>query len=781
MSFFNKFFIFIVVLLPVSCNSESKVTTANENKSVAQAGELKPGQLPGTAVFSASLLKQFEAKRAAREKDYKPRTRHLRSDGWAEYTNRLFLESSPYLLQHAHNPVNWHPWGDEAFETAKKMNHPVLLSVGYSTCHWCHVMEEESFEDEEVARYMNEHYVAIKVDREERPDVDAVYMSAVQAMTGGGGWPMTVWLTPDREPYFGGTYFPARDGDRGVRTGFLTLLKHLGEVYQQQPTDVAQQAGQLTEAIRSHLSPERREGYLPSAVVLHRAIGVYKNRFDQKDGGLDHAPKFPSSMPIRLLLHYHRRAGDQEVLKMVTHTLNKMAAGGIYDHVGGGFHRYATDEHWLVPHFEKMLYDNALLVMAYLEAYQVTGDPEYERVVRETLRYIERDMTAPGGAFYSATDADSPIPGGQREEGYFFTWTEEELTKILDPERMKVFSHYFIIKKNGNFEGRNILHTHTTLAQTAKDLKLSEDRVCKVLEESKELLYTERGKRLSPHRDEKILTSWNGLIISAHAQAGLVLNDSRFTKRAVKAAQFIFDKLYQEGRLLRSFKDGQAKYNAYLDDYAFLTAGLLDLYEATGDVQWLKKAIALDDVLQKFYEDKENGGFFMTSSDHEKLLAREKPNYDGAEPSGNSVALLNLCRLNEFTTDDSYRERADKAFKAFAGRIESSPTALSEMLTALDFRLDKPKEIIIVTPAGKKGDAETLLVEFRKKYIPNRILVVSEEGSELEEHAKTVSLIKSKPARNGKTTAYVCEKGFCKLPTSDPTTFSTQIGTVEKY
>lgn len=768
-----------LMLMVVSCQSKLELFPMEDHQS-NQTGFSQDGQLPGAQPFSPPLIKQFEDMRKIRGDEYQPRTRHLRPDGWAKYTNRLFLESSPYLLQHAHNPVNWHPWGDEAFDAAKKLNRPVLVSIGYSTCHWCHVMEEESFEDEEIAQTLNENYIAIKVDREERPDIDAIYMSAVQAMTGGGGWPMNVWLTPDRKPYFGGTYFPPRDGDRGTRTGFLTLLLRLKEIYQREPEKVVDSSNQLAQAISENLVQEEIGSGIPDAQIFHKVVSVYKNRFDEKEGGLDITPKFPSQTPIRFLLRYHRRTGDEEVLRIVMHTLNKMASGGIYDHVGGGFHRYSTDTHWLVPHFEKMLYDHALLVMTYLEAWQATDNPDYERIVKETLRYIERDMTSPEGAFYSATDADSLTPSGQREEGYFFTWTPSELKKVLGPERMRVFEKYFILTNEGNFEGRLILHTHTTTAEVAKELGLPAEKVQILLDESKKLLCQERNKRPPPLRDEKILASWNGLMISAHAQSGLVLNDTRYTERAIKAARFIFDKLYTEGRLFRSYKDGKARHNAYLDDYAFLTAGLLDLYEATTDPQWLKRAIELDKTLEKFYEDKKNGGFFMTSSDHEKLLAREKPNYDGAEPSGNSIVLLNLYRLNEFTSDDSYRERADKTLKAFSQTLNSRPNSLTEMLIALDFRLDKPQEIVIVTPVGKKSDADMFLAEFRKKYLPNKILVVSEEGDDLQRQAEMIPVIRSKMAQNGKTTAYVCEKGVCQLPTSDPATFAKQISTTEK-
>lgn len=770
----------ILVLLAFSCQSQSGSTPMKSSDKTAQMKSLEEGPLPGAETFTDSLRQQFEKKRAERGRDYKPRTRHLRPDGEAKFTNRLFLESSPYLLQHAHNPVNWYSWGDEAFETAKKLHRPVLLSIGYSTCHWCHVMEEESFEDEEIARAINENYIAIKVDREERPDVDAIYMSAVQAMTGGGGWPMTVWLTPERKPFYGGTYFPPRDGERGAGTGFLTLLRRLKEVYQTEPEKIAAASDNLAKAIRENLSSESGGSAIPDAQVFHQAIQMYKDRFDEQDGGLNYTPKFPSQIPIRFLLRYYRRTGDRKVLEIATKTLDKMASGGIYDHVGGGFHRYSTDKYWLVPHFEKMLYDNALLVIDYLEAYQVTGNPEFERVVRETLRYVERDMTAPTGAFYSATDADSLTPDGHREEGYFFTWDLGELAPILGPEKMKVFEKFFVLTKGGNFEGRNILHTQTTTAEVGRNLGVSEEKVGALLEASKEILYRERLKRPTPLRDEKILTSWNGLMISAHARAGLLLKEPRYTESAVRAAQFIFENLYSEGRLQRSHKDGQARHNAYLDDYAFLTAGLLDLYEATSDPQWLQKGIELDRTLEQFYEDKKSGGFFMTSSDHEKLLAREKPNYDGAEPSGNSIALLNLYRLNEFTTNDDYRKRGDKSMKAFSQTMKSHPNALTEMLMALDFRLDKPKEILLVTPEGKKSEAERFLAEFRKQYLPNRVFVVSEEGTDLAKQAEKVPWIGSKYAMGGKTTAYVCEKGICKLPTGDPKTFAKQIGSVEK-
>lgn len=763
---------FIVSLSFSGCTSESDVSNPS-----------KAGTPPGAETIDASLLKKFEELRKKRGKQYRPRTKHLRPDGSAQFTNRLFLESSPYLLQHAHNPVNWYPWGDEAFEKAKKLKRPILLSVGYSTCHWCHVMEEESFEDVEIAKVMNENYIAIKVDREERPDVDAIYMSAVQAMTGGGGWPMTVWLTPDRKPFYGGTYFPARDGDRGSRVGFLTLVKKLKEVYDQQPDKVAQSSQELANIIEQRLAPEKASD-LPGVDSLHLAASYYKRAYDPTNGGLSRAPKFPSSLPARFLLRYWRRTGEKEFLKMAEFTLTKMAAGGMYDHVAGGFHRYSTDEKWLVPHFEKMLYDNALLAVAYLEGYQVTKNPEFERITREILDYILRDMTSSEGAFYSATDADSIGPKGHREEGYFFTWTPKELDQMLSSAEAKLIKRYYTVTEGGNFEGRTILNTPKTLHEVAKILKLSEKDARKHLNSAREKLYQARSKRPTPIRDEKILTAWNGLMISAFAQAGFVLDEKKYKDAAAKAANFILEKSLKGDRLFRSYKDGVAKFNAYLDDYAFFIAALLDLYEATSELKWLKTAISLDQALENHYEDKKSGGFFMTSNDHEKLLAREKPAYDGAEPSGNSIAVLNLLRLHEFTTKDPYRARAEKAFKAFAGTLKRNPVGLSEMLLALDFHLDLPKEIILVLLEKgleeKSDSVKPLLSVLRGQFLPNRVLGIVAAGEELSKQSEVIPLMENKVPIKGKTTAYVCKKGICKLPTSDPKEFAKQISEIDK-
>jgi uncharacterized protein YyaL (SSP411 family) len=727
--------------------------------------------------LDSAVVDKLKTAWEARKPDYRPRTRHLNPDGSPHYTNRLFLESSPYLLQHAHNPVNWYPWGDEAFAAARKLGRPVLLSVGYSTCHWCHVMEEESFDDEEVARYLNENYVAVKVDREERPDIDSIYMTAVQAMTGRGGWPMTVWLTPDRKPFYGGSYFPARDGDRGVPIGFLTLLQTLKAVYTEQPDQVVQAASQLTHIIRANLSPSAGAEDLPDVQVLQAAADASRQQFDSTYGGTRGAPKFPSSLPIRFLLRHYRRTGDAQSLDMATLTLEKMAAGGVYDHIGGGFHRYATDTQWRVPHFEKMLYDNALLTLAYLEAYQVTGRKDFAHVAREILRYVERDMTAPEGAFYSATDADSVTPGGHREEGWFFTWTPAEIEEVLGQERARIVTAYYAVTPQGNFAGRNILHTPQSLTQVAADLALRPEHVRAVIEEAKEMLYKGRATRPPPLRDEKILTAWNGLMISAHAQAAFILGDSRYADRAAQAADFVLTKMRTGGRLLRSYTAGQARHSAYLDDYVFLIAGLLDLYEATGHPRWLQEAVALDKVLEDHYEDQDAGGFFMTGDDHEELLAREKPSAGGAEPSGNSVHARNLLRLHEFTTKDDYRLRAEKTFRPLSAILTRAPAAASELLLAVDYYLDTPTEIIIVTPKSR-AEAEPFLARLRTTFFPNRIVAVVAEGDELDAHAQLVPLLEYKIAQGGKATAYVCERRVCKLPTTDPAVFAQQLRTV---
>ncbi|MCP4118703.1 MAG: thioredoxin domain-containing protein [Desulfobacteraceae bacterium] len=622
-----------------------------------------------------------------RGNDYKPRTRHLLADGSPKYTNRLFLESSPYLLQHAHNPVDWYLWGNEAFETAKRLDRPVLLSIGYSTCHWCHVMEEESFEDEEIAAVLNSNYIAVKVDREERPDIDAIYMTAVQAMTGSGGWPLNVWLTWDRKPFFGGTYFPARDGDRGVGMGFSNLLERLGDIYKTDRDKVESSANDLVNAIGKYMALPPGTA-LPGMDVLDKAARIYKQEFDPVNGGTKGAPKFPSSLPVRFLLRHWRRTGDGTLLEMARKSLLKMASGGMYDQVGGGFHRYSTDPQWLVPHFEKMLYDNALLALAYLEGFQAIGEEKFAGVVRHILEYVNREMTSSHGAFYSATDADSINPQGRMDEGYFFTWTPGEIREVLEHDEAEAVIRYYGISETGNFEGRSILTKVRDPARVARDLKISEQALGEMIEKANPQLYRVRNTRPKPLRDEKILTAWNGLMISAHAVAGRMLEQPEYTDRAERAARFILTRVFKENKLYRSFQDGKPRHNGYLQDYAFFTAAFLDLYDATHDAEWLEKAIEMDAILEEKFEDRENGGFFMTAHDHEALIARQKNSSDGAIPGGNSVAILCLFRLAGYTAEKKYADRGRKALKAFANILASNSTSQSEMLLAVDFFLD---------------------------------------------------------------------------------------------
>ena len=757
-------------------------TTCERKRDSPRSTVADRAALPGSTAYKEALAKQFDEAVAARGPTYKPRTKHLNKDGTAQFTNRLVLETSPYLLQHAHNPVDWYPWGDEAFEMARKLKRPVLMSVGYSTCHWCHVMEEESFEDLEIARYLNEHYIAIKVDREERPDIDAIYMQAVRMITrGGGGWPMTVWLTPDRKPFYGGTYFPPRTGVRGSRRGFLELLKEIKEAYEANPEAVAHDARLFAERVQKDMGSSTT-GTLKEKQALHAAVATYTQRYDSTWGGLQagrRGTKFPSSFPVRLLFRYARRTGRKDLVDMAAFTLEKMAAGGMYDQVGGGFHRYSTDPRWLVPHFEKMLYDNALLVPAYTEAFQVTKDAKFARTAREILAYVNRDMISPQGAFYSATDADSLSPDGHREEGLYFVWTPTELDQVLGEPLSRVVKTVYAVTPGGNFEGRSILWLPKSRAEVAQELGMSVEALDVEIAKARELLYKARQSRSLPLRDDKILTAWNGLMISAYAQAALVFPEDRlgarsYTEIAVRAAEFVLENLRRDGRLLRTYTDGKARLKGYLSDYAFVIAGLLDVFEATGQARWLDHAVHLDNVLSKYYEDTYQGGFFRTASDHEALLARDKPYADDAVPSGNSVQVMNLLRLGEFTTDANYRARAEKALSAFAVRLNQAPTSMDVMLLAVDYYTDTVKEVVIVTPSNR-AEAQPFLDALATGFVPNRALAVVPAGSAVDALSKRVPWVAAKIAQRGQATAYVCENQRCELPTRDPSVFLKQV------
>ena len=659
------------------------------------------------------------------------------------------------MRQHAHNPVDWYPWGDEAFEEARRAGKPVFLSVGYSTCHWCHVMEEESFEDLEIAAFLNEHYVAIKVDREERPDVDTVYMTAVQALTGRGGWPMSVWLDADRRPFFTGTYFPARDGDRGTTHGFLSILRDLVEIYRGDPQKVGEVAESIAAAVREAMAGGSSGTGVPGVAVLDAAAAFYQRVYDPVFGGVRGAPKFPSSLPVRLLLRRYRRTGDAAALAMAEHSLTMMAAGGMHDQLGGGFHRYSTDERWLVPHFEKMLYDNALLAVAYAEAWQVTGRRDFARILRTTLDYVLREMTAPGGGFFSATDADS-----EGEEGTFFVWTADEIRRLLGSAAER-FGAFYGVTAQGNFEGKNVLFVPEPDEATWESLA-----------GAREILRAARETRPPPLRDDKILTAWNGLMISALAAAGRVLGDERYVAAAARAADFVLTEMTRAGRLQRSWKDGRVSGPGFLEDDAFFVAGLLDLYEASFQRRWLAEALALCERTQRLFADTENGGWFRTASDHERLLAREKPNYDGAEPAGGSVAVLNVLRLHTIT-GDRRRGIAERALTAHAATLREHPSALHEMLLAVDYLADRPREIVLVWPPGQS--AAPFTEPLRRTFLPNRALLGAAAGADLDALARLAPIVTGKTPLDDRPTAYVCEAGACRLPVTDPKAMLEQL------
>jgi uncharacterized protein YyaL (SSP411 family) len=727
-------------------------------------------QLPGIAAHPEDLTERLQNALAAQPEGYQPRTHHFLPGGAPRYINRLILETSPYLLQHAHNPVNWYPWSEEAFRTAAALDRPILLSVGYSTCHWCHVMERESFEDEEIAAFINANFIAIKVDREERPDVDGVYMTAVQLMTGGGGWPMTVVMTADKRPFFGGTYFPARDGDRGARIGFLTILRRLVEAYANDKARIAETAARLSEAILKTNEHARREG-VPGPEALATAAVALANRYDGVHGGFGRAPKFPRPSTYGLLLRYWRRTNDAAALKIVTHSLTKMKDGGIYDHVGGGFARYSTDERWLVPHFEKMLYDNAQLAVAYTELYQATGDAEAARVARDVLDYVLHEMTGDEGGFYSATDADS-----EGEEGKFFVWTPAELEEVLGHDRARAVSAYYGVTARGNFEGHNILNVTRSHEEVAAELELTPDELKSVLETSRKMLYDAREKRVHPLLDDKVLTEWNGQMIGAFARAGLALDEPRYVDAAKRAADFVLAVLVVDDRVLRAYRAKKARHLGVLEDYAFFVAALIDVFEATGETKYLERALALQSRQNDLFADDADGAYFTTADDGEALLVREKPIYDGAQPAGNSVAAMNLLRLAELTGDHAHTKRAESIFRTFGESLERGAMECPQLAQALDFHLDRTKQIVIVE--SEAGTGAALLDTVRTAYQPNRVLVrVVEE--DVAEMAKTIPLLEGKRVMgDARATAYVCFQQTCKKPTSDPKELADQVAEI---
>ena len=676
--------------------------------------------------------------------------------------NRLIDETSPYLLQHAHNPVDWYPWGEEALERAEREDMPILLSVGYSACHWCHVMERESFENAEIAALMNENFVCIKVDREERPDIDSIYMTAVQALTGQGGWPMTVFLTPDGKPFYGGTYFPPED--RGGLPAFPRLVEALADAYKARRGEVTRTTSQLVQRM-TQLSAGMA-GVEPLTVeVLQSAKRAVAGQFDGRHGGIGLQPKFPQPMTYEFLLRHHARTQDPESLEMVELTLTRMAEGGIFDQIGGGFHRYSTDTYWLVPHFEKMLYDNALLARLYLHAYQVTGDPLYRRIVEETLDYIAREMTDANGGFYSAQDADS-----EGVEGKFFVWRPEETIDLLGKTEGDLFNSYYGVTRKGNFEGRSILH----VAKGGAGAKgMSDEEFEKTLRRWKMILLAARNERVAPGLDDKVLTSWNGLAMRAFAEAGAALGRQDYVEKANINAKFLLDSLVRDGRLLRTYRNGEAKLNGYLEDYAFLIDGLLVLHEATLDGRWLDESISLGEAMVDLFWEESEGRFYDTGRDHEELVLRPRDYTDNATPCGSSMAADVLLRLAVITGDSEHQRRAVTSLRSVRELMSRFPTGAGHWLGALDFYLSTPKEIAIV---GGAGDAETnaLLSEVSRRYLPNRVLVGS-VGDGTAETRSGVPLLEDRDRVDGKATAYVCENYACNFPVTEPAALAAQL------
>jgi hypothetical protein len=763
------------------------------------------------------------------------------------HSNRLAKEKSPYLLQHAANPVDWLPWGPEAFEKARREDKPVFLSIGYSTCHWCHVMERESFEKEDTARILNAHFVPVKVDREERPDVDRVYMTFVQATTGGGGWPMSVFLTPDLKPFIGGTYFPPED--RHGRPGFKTVLHRIAEAWEKDRARLVAQGDQMIEALRSWSAPSPRDGGSDlDDKPIRACFGQLEGSFDREHGGFGSAPKFPRPVLLNFLLRHHVREKSQAALDMALRTLDKMAAGGMHDQIGGGFHRYSVDRYWHVPHYEKMLYDQAQLAVSYVEAFQITRNPHYEIVARDILGYVLRDMTDKDGGFNSAEDADScpshntshperseasvaseteskdPATNAkgnlrdsstalrcarndthiEKHEGAFYVWTKDEILAALGAEAAEIFNRHYGVETAGNsppesdplgeLEGKNTLIERHSIAQTAKICGKSVEETKRSLEASRRKLFDIRERRPRPHRDDKIITAWNGLMISAFAKAAAAFDEPRYLDAATRAAQFVTTHLVgrdsggtlssMSGAALRrdiednvppgcdyvvrrSYREGAGSVAGFADDYAFLTQGLLDLYEAGFDIQWLRHAAGLQRRLDAQFFDSKNGGYFSTSGADPSILLRMKEDNDGAEPSPNSIAALNLLRLAQILDDDAMRQRAGETIRAFARQLEQMPTALPQLLVALEASRAKPRQIVI---AGKPGAADTqaLLREVRSRFLPNTTVLLADGGEGQKWLGEKLEFIRAVAPVDGRAAAYVCENHACGLPLADP-------------
>ena len=771
-----------------SCSSHSdaepdaSAVSASGNDVTESSSKDEPGE---QAEAGGSSSKDEPGKQAVADGDHKHGRKpipppeilkKLPPDGGPDY-NRLVFEQSPYLLQHAGNPVDWYPWGQEAFDKARKENKPIFLSVGYSTCHWCHVMEKECFEVSASGKILNDHFVAIKVDREERPDVDKVYMAYIQALPGvGGGWPMSVWLTPNLKPVYGGTYFPP--DDRYGRPGFNSLLLNIADAWKTKQSEIIASSDSTFQQLKTMVAGRTQEEVDLDKSQLDFAYEQIKSSYEPRYGGFGGAPKFPRPSAPNFMLRYHGRTGTQDALDMTLFTLQKMAGGGMYDHVGGGFHRYSVDNRWHVPHFEKMLYDQGQLVCTYLDAYQITRDVQYADVARDVLKYIKRDMTGEHGQFYSAEDADSPIPENPEEqaEGAFYVWTYEQILEILGEDVAPVFSHYYDVKKGGNvvsdphgeFRDKNVLIVADTLENTAKKFERSPEEVKVLLAKAREKLFDVRAKRPRPHLDDKTLTAWNGLMISGFARAAQVLDDNAYLEDAKRAVDFVRSKLFdtKKGTLMRRYRKGDSAIDGYVDDYAYFIQALLDFYEASFDIDYLEWAVALQNKQNELFWDEVVGGYYNTSGQDDSVLFRQKEGYDGAEPSPNSISVMNLQRLAQMTGNETFKQHADKTLAAFSKSLKQAPHGMPQMLAAFDFHLDKPMQIII---AGKPGatDTRSMLTAVHNRFLPNKIVLLADGAEGQKTLGGYVPFFSDIVMIDGKATAYICENYACKLPTHD--------------
>jgi uncharacterized protein len=708
--------------------------------------------------------------------------------------NKLADEKSPYLLQHAANPVDWLPWGEEAFAKARRENKPIFLSIGYSTCHWCHVMAHESFENPEVAAVMNREFVNIKVDREERPDVDRVYMTFVQATTGSGGWPMSIWLTPELKPFVGGTYFPPED--RWGQPGFTKVLERIATAWKQGHEKISEQGTKIIAALgEASVAGIADAGQKLGAKTLDAAYQQIARSYDAHEGGFGVAPKFPRPVTLNFLARIYARKPDSEsgkhALEMNLFTLRKMAAGGMHDHLGGGFHRYSVDAYWHVPHFEKMLYDQAQLAVAYLEAFQIAREPLFEAVARDTLDYVVRDMTFRRGGFFSAEDADSLMPDAtdaghaRKAEGAFYVWSQDQLDAVLG-EDAEIFDFHYAVKPTGNvppggdphgeFTGKNILIELGSVAATAKQFGEDETEVRRVLAEARSKLFKLRTKRPRPHLDDKIITAWNGLMISAFARGAQILDDPRYLESGIRAATFLSTELYDASRkvLFRNYREGRSAVEGFADDYAFFVQGLLDLYEASFDTGWLRFAIELQEIQDQLFFDKARGGYFNGSGNDPSILLRLKEDNDSAEPAASSVAALNLLRLAQIRNDAAWYERAEKTIDAFTPQIGHFASAMPQMLVALDLSLSQPRQVVIAG-AHDSADTRAMLTEVHRHFVPNKVLLLADGGDGQRYLEEKLEALPGMKRIDGKATAYVCENFACKAPVTEPKELSASL------